>query len=148
MKRLCKQRGGFVHPHYHRWLLSDPVLAFEGQGQFIQLSEVIANVIRAGAQVILSMNLKTNKCFLVNLHEKGRLSNFLPAITETKGKLGHEIKVDMDVRSLSCPIYISLVPVLLPHFCYRSFVGYGCYLMYLIVYLTSRSRTFFFLSMR
>ena len=132
------------HLHYHRRLLNDLVLTFEGQGRFNQLSEVTVNVSTAGAQVILSMNVKTNKFFLENLHDKGRFSNFLPAITEKNGRLGHEIKVDMDVRSLSCPIYIFLVPIIFLHFCYSSFaVGSECCLIYLTVHLTSRSRTFF-----
>lgn len=76
---------------------------------------------RAGAQVVLNINLKTNKCFLVNLHETGKLSNFLRTIKEEKDRPGCEIKVDMDVKSLSqstctspAPIIFYHIPVIVP----------------------------------
>lgn len=70
---------------------------------------------RAGAQVVLSMNLKTSKCFLVNLHETGKLSNFLLTIIEGKDRPGCEIKVDTDVKSLSQSIYSSLAHIIFSH---------------------------------
>lgn len=70
---------------------------------------------RAGAQVVLGMNLKTSKCFLVNLHETGKLSNFLLTIIEGKDRPGCEIKVDMDVKSLSQSIYTSPAPIIFSH---------------------------------
>lgn len=79
------------------------------------MPEVTVKASRAGAHVVLSMKLKTNKHFLVNLHEIEKLSNFLPTITEEKGRHRCEIKVDMDVRSLPQPIYISMPPIIFPH---------------------------------